>query len=93
VLSATRKNNRTKVQAALLGSTAAIRRYQVTLGRKTVQLNARPTPFTVTLRRRGARVTVAALDAGGRVVAVGRRPVTRLRMGKGGVGTGGGVGA
>jgi subtilisin family serine protease len=93
VLSATRKANSTKVQVAVLGSTAAIRRYRVTLGRATVQLNARPAPFTVTLRRRGTRVTVAALDKSGRAVAVAQGRVSGLRKGKGGVGTGGGVGA
>ena len=92
VLSATRKGNRTKVQAAVLGSTAAIRRYEVTLRGKTVQLDARPSPFTVTLRRRGAGVKVAAVDATGRVLASSRRKVTRLREGKRQAGTGGGVG-
>ena len=36
---------------------------------------------------------VAALDAAGRVVAVARRKVTRLRNGTGAVGTGGDIGA
>ena len=36
ILTATRKGKRTKVQAAVLGSTAAIRRYRITLGGKTV---------------------------------------------------------
>jgi subtilisin family serine protease len=91
ILSATRKGNRTKVQAAVLGSTAAIRRYAVTLGGKTVQLNTRPSPFTVTLRRGSATVKVAALDANGRALVSSGREVTRLRTGKRQVGTGGGV--
>jgi subtilisin family serine protease len=92
VLSATRKGTRTRVQVAVLGSTAAIRQYRVTLGGKRAALRARPSPFTVTLRRRGARVEVAAIDAGGRVLTSGRHKVIALRKGKGGVGSGGGVG-
>jgi subtilisin family serine protease len=92
VLSATRKGNRTKVQVAVLGSSAAIRRYRLTLGRKRVALKARRSPFTVTLRRRAPRVKVAALDAGGRVLSSGQSKVRRLRKGKRGVGSGGGVG-
>jgi len=91
VLSATRKGKRTKVQAAVLGSTAAIRRYRVILGPKTFQLKTRQSSFTVTLRRRGARVRVAALDATGRVLTSAQRKVTKLREGKRGVGSGGGV--
>ena len=92
ILSATAMGKRTKVQIAVLGSTAAIRRYRVTLRRKSASLEARPSPFTVTLRRRGARVRVAALDANGRALADAQRAVTLLRKGKRGVGTGGGVG-
>jgi subtilisin family serine protease len=91
VLAATRKGKRTKIQAAVLGSTAAIRRYRITLGGKTVQLKGHPSSFTVNLRRRGARVKIAALDASGRVLTKAQAKVTKLRKGKRGVGTGGGV--
>jgi hypothetical protein len=57
-----------------------------------VALKARRSPFTVTLRRRAPRVKVAALDAGGRVLSNGQSKVRRLRKGKRGVGSGGGVG-
>jgi subtilisin family serine protease len=64
VLQATSKGQRTRVQAAALGSTAAVRRYFVRLdGKRAAQLAARPSPFTVTLPRRGRRVGVLALDA------------------------------
>ena len=92
ILSATRKGARTKVQAAVLGSTAAIHRFRVTLGGRPAALEARPSPFTVTLRRRGPRVTVAALDAAGRALTRDERTVIGLPEGKRGVGTGGGVG-
>jgi subtilisin family serine protease len=92
ILSATRKGNRTKVQAAVLGSTAAIRRFQVSLDGKAVQLTPRRSPFTVTLRRRGARVRIAALDASGRPLASAKQKVSKLRKGKRGVGRGGRVG-
>jgi hypothetical protein len=92
ILSATRKGNRTKVQAAVLGSTAAIRRFRVSLGGKPVQLTPGRSPFTVTLRRRGARVRIAALDASGRTLASTEQKVRRLRKGKRGVGSGGRVG-
>jgi subtilisin family serine protease len=91
ILSATSKGKRTKVQIAVLGSTAAIQRYRVTLGRKVASLHARPSPFTVTLRHRGARVRVAALNATGQPLARAQHKVTRLRKGKRGVGRGGGV--
>jgi subtilisin family serine protease len=91
ILSATRKGNRTKVQAGVLGSTAAIRSYQVTLGRAHARLRTRPSPFTVTLRRRGARVRIAALGANGRPLATAQSKVNRLRKGKRGVGRGGSV--
>ena len=71
ILTATRKGKRTKIQAAVLGSTAAIRRYRITLGGKTVQLKGHPASFTVNLRRRGPRVKIAALDASGRVIDQG----------------------
>jgi subtilisin family serine protease len=92
VLSATRKGRRTKIQAAVLGSTAGIHRYRVRLGRTRAELMPRPSPFTVTLRRRGARVRVVALDANGRVLAAAQRKVIRLRKGKRSVGTGPPVG-
>jgi subtilisin family serine protease len=91
ILSATSKRKRTKVQIAVLGSTAAIHRYRVTVGRKNASLKARRSPFTVTLRRRGARVRVAALNATGRTLARAQRKVARLRKGKRGVGRGGGI--
>jgi hypothetical protein len=79
------------VQAGVLGSTAAIRSYQVTLGRAHARLRTRPSPFTVTLRRRGARVRIAALGANGRPLATAQSKVNRLRKGKRGVGRGGSV--
>jgi subtilisin family serine protease len=93
VLSATRKRARIKVRIAVLGSVAAVHGYRIVLGRKTVRLRSRPTPFTVVLRRRAARVRVAALGPAGRVLATAKGKVVRLRKGKGGVGTGRGVGA
>jgi subtilisin family serine protease len=94
ILSATIKGRRTQVQAATLGSTAAIARYLVRLGRgKAVQLEPRVSPFSVTLRQRGRLVRIRALDAAGRTVAEATRPVVRLRDGKGDVSSGGGVGA
>jgi subtilisin family serine protease len=92
ILSATRKGTRTKIQVAVLGSAAAIRRYEIRLGTRTVaQVTARRTIFTVTVRRAGRRVQVSALDAGGRTLAGAQRSVTQLRKGKRGVGTGRGV--
>jgi subtilisin family serine protease len=92
IMSATRKGNRTKVQAAVLGSTAAIRRYRVTVGGTAAELRARRSPFTINLRRGGTRVRVAALDANAHAIASAQRKVTRLRKGKRSVGTGGSVG-
>ena len=69
ILEATRKGRRTRIQAAALGSTAAIRRYRVRLGKRAVAtLAARRNVFRVTVRRRGARVRIDALDASGRTV-------------------------
>ena len=93
ILSATRTGARTRLQVVTLGSTAAIRRYRVYLGKRAVaQLKARGRLFTVTVRRRGSRARVQALDSAGRRVASGQRKVSRLRKGKRDVGTGGGVG-
>ena len=93
ILSATAKGHRTKLQAAIAGSTAAIRRYRVRLDARTVaQLQPRRPNFTVTLSRRGTRVRVEALDASGRVLARAARRVATLRNGKRDVGTGGRVG-
>ena len=93
ILSATRKDARSRILVATLGSTAGIRRYRVFLGNRAVaQLTARRRLFRVTVRRPGARVGVQALDAAGRPVAAAERAVTRLRKGKRDVGTGGGVG-
>jgi hypothetical protein len=92
ILSATRKGARTHVQAAVLGSRAAIRRYRVAVGGRPVVLTARRSPFSLTVRRRGARVRIGALDASGRDLTHATRKVVLLRKGKRGVGTGGGVG-
>jgi subtilisin family serine protease len=92
ILDATSKGGRTRVQVAVLGTTAAIKRYRVRLGGRVAELDARESPFTVRLPRRGARVSVQALDASGRVLAVTERSVSALRQGKRGVGRGGGVG-
>jgi glycine betaine/choline ABC-type transport system substrate-binding protein len=94
ILEAVRSGGRVRVQAAVLGSTASIRRYQVRLGRgRPVGLASRRTPFKVTIPRAGGRVRVSALNGAGKPVASAQRKVQRLRKGKGGVGTGGGVGA
>src|SRR3954467_9107846 len=51
VLQATTKGTRTVIQAAVLGSRAAIKRYTVSLDRVgRASLAARPSPFTVTVR-------------------------------------------
>ena len=92
IVEATRKGRRTRIQAAALGSTAAIRRYRVRLGKRVVAtLAARRSVFRVTVRRRGGRVRIDALDASGRTVVSASRKVTRLRKGKRNVSKGGGV--
>jgi subtilisin family serine protease len=92
ILEATRKGRRTRVQATVRGSTAAIRRYRVKLGKRVVAtLAARRNTFRVTVRKRGSRVRIDALDASGRKVVSAARKVTQLRKGKGNVGKGGGV--
>jgi subtilisin family serine protease len=93
VLAATAKAGRIQIRAAVSGSTQAIRRYRVVVdGRKVAQLAARPSPFAVTLRRRGRSVRIQALGPGGRPLASAGRKVTRLRAGKRGVDRGHGVG-
>jgi subtilisin family serine protease len=92
ILSATVKNGRTQVQAAVLGSTTSIRRYRVTLGGRSVQLAARPSPFMVKLPGASARVKVAALNRAGRAVTAAQSRVAGLRRGKGDVGRGSPVG-
>ena len=83
-----------KVQAAVLGSTAAIRRYRDHAGRQDRSSSAaRPSSFTVNLRaprraREGRRGGCERTGARPRA----QRKVTKLRKGKRGVGTGGGVG-
>jgi hypothetical protein len=81
-----------RIQAAAIGSTAAIKRFVVRLdGKRVAQLAARTSPFTVTVRRRGRRVGIQALDASGRVLARAARNVRALSSGKSGAGTGNGV--
>lgn len=92
ILSATVKRGRTLVQAVVLGSTAAVSRFRVRLGRSVADVAARRTVFTVRLPRRGARVRIDALDRAGRSVAAAQRAVTGLRQGKRGVGRGSKVG-
>jgi subtilisin family serine protease len=94
LLAASRKGNRVRIQAAVLGATAAIKRYLVSLdGRTVAQLAARPSPFTVTVRRRsGRRVGIRAVDASGRTLTSARGRVAKLRKGKRGVKSGSGVG-
>jgi hypothetical protein len=79
----------------VLGSTAAIARYRVTIGKRVAELSTSPFTLTVTLRR-GARipkrVRVQALDAAGRPLTEGARVIVRQGKGKGGVGSGPGVG-
>jgi hypothetical protein len=92
ILEATRKGKRTRIQAAASGSTAVIRRYRVKLGKRTVAtLAARRSPFRVTVRRRGSKVRIDALDASGKRVVSASRKVSKLRKGKRNVRRGGGV--
>jgi subtilisin family serine protease len=94
VLKAVRSGARVRVQAAVLGSTASVRRYEVRVGSaRPVGLEARRIPFDVTIRKPGRRVRVVALNAAGAPVASAQRTIRKLRKGKGGVGTGGGIGA
>jgi hypothetical protein len=94
VLSATRKASRTKVQAAVLGTTAAIRSYQLRLDNRPVARIAAGQPiFTFSVRRSGRRATVSALDANSKPVTTAQQKIKGLRKGKGGVGTGGRVGS
>jgi subtilisin family serine protease len=94
VLQATSKANRTDVQVAVVGSTAAIKRYAVLLdGRPVARLAARGSPFRVALRRRGRSVAIRALDASGRMIARTQRAVQPLRSGKDGASGGGQIGA
>jgi subtilisin family serine protease len=94
VLRATAKGRRTNVQAAVLGSTAAIKRYAVTIDRRRVaQLAARGSPFTVTIRRGGKRVGIVALNAAGRPLTSASAPVTAVGSGKAGTSGGGRIGA
>jgi len=94
VLKAVRSGARVRVQAAVLGSTASVRRYEVRVGSaRPVGLEARRIPFEVTIRKPGRRVRVVALNAAGTPVASAQRTIRKLRKGKGGVGTGGGIGA
>jgi hypothetical protein len=93
VLQATSKGARTMVQVAALGSTAAIKRYIVTLdGRRVARMAARASPFMLALRRKGRRVGIQALDASGRILARAQLRVQTLRSGKRGAGKGGRVG-
>jgi subtilisin family serine protease len=93
ILEAVRSGKRVRVQAAVSGSTASIRHYQVRLdGGRPVQLAARGTKFKVTVSRPGKSVRVSALNAAGKSLASAQRKVERQRKGKGGVGSGGGVG-
>ena len=94
VLQATAKGERTDLQAAVVGSTAAIKRYEVRLdGRKVARLTARASPFKVTLRRRGGRVAIQALDASGRVLSRAQRAVGAVGSGKSGASGGAQIGA
>jgi hypothetical protein len=69
----------------------------VTIGKRIAQLSARNSPFTLTVSlRRGARIprraSVQALDAAGRPLSAGSRVIVSQGKGKGGVGSGPGVG-
>jgi subtilisin family serine protease len=95
VLEATRKSGRVNARAAVLGATAAIKRYKVTVDRRAVaQLTARASVFTVAFKnRKGKTLRIVALDAAGHPLASGQLRITALRAGKGGVGSGSGVGS
>ncbi|HEY6888453.1 MAG TPA: hypothetical protein VI300_11755, partial [Solirubrobacter sp.] len=93
ILNATADAKRTQLQVAVVGSTQAIKRYQVRLDNKNVAaLTARRATFTVSLARRGRRARIDAVDASGRRLATVKRKVTRLRAGKRLVNRGHGVG-
>lgn len=92
ILSATVKNGRTQVQAAVLGSTTSIRRYRLTLGGRVAELAPRPSPFSIKLAGTSKRVKLAALNRAGRPVTAAQRAVAGLRKGKGDVGRGSPVG-
>jgi subtilisin family serine protease len=92
ILQATATRTRTQLQVAVTGSTQAITRYAVVVGRKRVaQLAPAPLPLTLKLRRRYSAVRVQALGASGQTLASATRRVARLRAGKRSTG-GGGVG-
>jgi subtilisin family serine protease len=92
ILSATVKNGRTQVRAAVLGSTTSIRRYRLTLGGRVAELAPRPSPFSVRLAGTSRSVRLAALHRSGRAVTAARSAVAGLRRGKGAVGRGSPVG-
>jgi subtilisin family serine protease len=94
ILLAAKQRSVTKVQAALLGSAQAVRRYRVSVdGRRVAQLRAGASPFTLTLRRRsGRRLQIDALDARGKRVAGATRAIAGVRRGKRGVAGGRGIG-
>jgi subtilisin family serine protease len=93
VLQATAKGGRTKIQVALLGAIAAVRRCMIAIDRKRVaQVTVRVSPFTVTLARGGRRVRVTAHDASGHPLAGAGRAIRTLRSGKRQAASGGAVG-
>jgi hypothetical protein len=93
ILSATRAGVSVRVRTAVVGSTAAIARYRVRLGARTVEVTPRSSPFTLRVRqRRARRAGVQAINAAGNVLAGAQRRIARQRKGKRNVGTGPGVG-
>src|SRR3954447_8628526 len=93
-LQASSTAQRTDMQAAVIGSSVAIKRYVVLLdGRPVARVAARASPFTVALRRSGRRVAIRAIDASGRVLARAQRSVQPLRSGKSGTSGGARIGA
>jgi subtilisin family serine protease len=93
ILSATVKGRRTQIQAALLGSAQAVKRYRVLLdGKRAAQLAARRSPFTVTLRRPARRVRIEAIAASGKALTRAQGTISKLKAGKRGVKQGHGVG-
>jgi subtilisin family serine protease len=93
ILSATHAGVSVRVRTAVVGSTAAIARYRVRLGARTVEVTPRSSPFTLRVRqRRARRAGVQAINAAGNVLAGAQRRIARQRKGKRNVGTGPGVG-
>jgi subtilisin family serine protease len=85
LLLATRDRRGIVAQVGVVGAVQAVRRYRITLGKRTVAgVKGRSTPFTVRIRtRRGGVLGVAALDSRGQVLSSASRRVRGVRKRKG----------